>query len=119
MFGEDTNTGIPAFYITERFYVIDYLVIGQKKALEDYPAKIDSIGGEGRYGDRLIDVLPNTDVTLLNCFFHFVRNDQYESFCQEYIYIIGSSEPVVISKSAAIDRIEHICNVLKKRPELS
>lgn len=117
MFGEDTTTGIPAFYITERFYVIDYLVIGQKKAHEDYPAKIDSIGGSGRYGDRLIDVLPNADVTLLNCFFHFVRNDQYESLCQEYIYIIGSSEPVVISKSAAIDRIEHLCNVLKKRKD--
>lgn len=117
MFGEDTITGIPAFYVTERYYVLDYLVIGQNKAHEDYPAKIDSIGGSGRYGDRLIDVLPHADVTLLNCFFHFVRNGDYESLCQEYIYIVGSNEPTIISKGAALDRIEHLCNVLKDRKD--
>jgi len=115
IFGEDINSGIPAFLITQRHTVIDYVVIGQNKAYADYRVQIDSIGGAGRYGDRLIDVSPETDVTLLNCYFHFIRSGHYESLCQEYIYIIGSTDPSIISESAALDRIGHLCNVLKKR----
>lgn len=115
MFAENINIGEPAFTIKRRHVTLDYLVIGQKLARTKYPAKIDSIGGVGRYGDRLIDVSPDADVTLLNCFFHFVRDGHYESLSQDYIYISGTTDDSVISKEAADQRIEHICSILKNR----
>lgn len=115
IFGENIEMGKPAISIDVKYTVFDYVVFAQRQAMLNYPREIDSIGGYVIYGDRLIDVGQDADVTLLNCYFHFIDKNGYHSLCQEYIYINGSTHSSIISQSAADERIRHLCSNLKNR----
>lgn len=114
LFGENTEVGRPAITIAERFFVMDGLVLAQRSAIESAAEEVEKVGGVKLVGDRLIDVAAGGDVTLLNCYFHFVRQGNYEHLCQELI-LIGSNPSWLKSDNEAREKAKHLLNIMQRR----